>query len=149
MVTFALEKMQDVQREMEELLPLHWQEIAGDQEIIKLDPDWPSYFAMENTGVVHAMFARSAGIMVGYHISFLRPHLHYRSSFSAITDVYFVHPDFRKGRTGIELFKAVEKSWKARGVQKAFTGCKTYHDLTGIFERMGWVFREKLFVKVL
>lgn len=148
-VTYTVEKLRIVKPEMEVLLPLHWQEIAGDKDLIKLDPDWNTYFSLEDQGIVHAVIARQAGRMIGYHISFIKPHLHYASSLQAITDLYFIHPDFRKGRVGIELFKEVEKTWRARGVQKAFTGCKTYKDMTTLFERLGWTFREKIFVKVL
>lgn len=148
-VTYAVERLGDMQPELEALLPLHWREIARDQEIIKLDPDWPAYHALEAAGSFHAVVARSAGRMIGYHISFIRPHLHYRESLSAITDIYFVLPEYRRGRVGVELFKEVEKSWKARGVQKAFTGCKVAKDMQPLFERLGWKWIEKTFAKVL
>jgi GNAT superfamily N-acetyltransferase len=148
-VTYAVEHLRDMKPELENLLPRHWMEIARDQEIIKLDPDWDSYFAMENMGQFHGMVARCEGKMIGYHISFIRPHLHYRKSLSAIVDIYFILPEYRKGRVGVELFKEVEKSWKARGVQKAFTGTKVFHDMSKLFERLGWRFTEKLYTKVL
>jgi GNAT superfamily N-acetyltransferase len=148
-VTYAVERLADMHGEMELLLPLHWQEIARDRERIKLAPDWAAYFALENAGGLHVMVARAAGRMIGYHISFIRPHLHYRYSLSAITDIYFVLPEYRQGRVGIELFKQVEKSWKARGVEKAFTGCKVAKDMQPLFERLGWTWIEKTFAKVL
>ena len=38
------------QPELERIIPRHWQEIARDQDIIKLDPDWESYHAAERAG---------------------------------------------------------------------------------------------------
>ncbi len=149
MVTYAVEKLADMKAEMETLLPLHWQEIARDKEIIQLKPDWDTYFALEACGVFHAVVARQEGEMIGYHISFVKPHLHYLDSLTAISDIYFLHPEHRKGRVGIQLFKEVEKSWKARGVQKAYTGCKVTKDMGPIFERLGWKFIEKIYAKVL
>lgn len=138
-----------MQHELIDLLPLHYSEIARDQEIIKLDPDWDSYFAMERMGQFHGMVARCAGKMIGYHVSFIRPHLHYKQSLSAITDIYFILPEYRVGRVGIQLFREVEKSWKARGVQKAFTGTKLAQDKGKIFQHLGWTEIERTFAKVL
>lgn len=154
-VTFALERMQDVQYEMEDLLPGHWQEVARDKDVIRLDPDWAQYFAMENAGGVHMVVARAEGRMVGYAVYFVRPHLHYRSSLSAICDVYFLKPEFRAGRTGIQLFREAERTLKARGVQKIFTGTKVRTaagergDKSRIFEHLGYELTEKLYTKVI
>jgi Acetyltransferase (GNAT) family len=148
-VTYAVEHLRDMKPEMEALFPQHWEEIARDRELIKLDPDWPAYFALEAAGGFHCVVARAEGRMVGYHVSFIRPHLHYRNSLTAITDIYFLLPEYRKGRAGIQLFKEVEKSWKSRGVQKAFTGCKVAADKQTLFERLGWNFTEKIFTKIL
>lgn len=149
MITYALEKLRDVRPEMEVHFPQHWAEVARDRELIKLDPDWPSYFAMEDAGAVQAMIARSEGKVIGYHVSFIRPHLHYRQSLTAITDLYFLLPEYRMGRAGIRLFTEVEKAWRARGVQKAFTGTKCSADKSRLFEYLGWSRTEYLFTKVL
>ncbi len=148
-VTYAEEPFSAMRPEMETILPLHWKEIARDQEIIKLDPDWDSYHAMERAGQVHALVARCEGKMIGYHLSFIRPHLHYRQSLSAMVDIYFILPEYRKGRVGIQLFKEVEKSWKQRGVQKAFTGTKCAADKSRVFEHLKWNRTEYLYTKVL
>lgn len=148
-VTYAVEHLRDMQSELETLLPHHWEEIARDKETIKLDPDWPSYHLLERVGQFHAIVCRCEGKMVGYLVSFIRPHLHYRKSLTAITDLYFILPEFRKGRIGIQLFKETEKTWKARGVQKAFIGTKVAKDMGRILKRLGWTHIEDLYAKVL
>lgn len=149
MITYQTENWSDVFPEMEHLWPLHWEEVAGDKDVIKLDPDFESYAALEKIGTLHVVTARSAGQIIGYHISIVRPHLHYRTSLSAFTDVYYIHPDHRKGMVGVKLFKEVEKTLKQRGVQKMFTGTKLSLDMGRLFEHLGWKETERLYTKVI
>jgi GNAT superfamily N-acetyltransferase len=154
-VTYSVERMQDSWRAMVQLLPVHWEEVARDRDVIKLDPDWAQYFAMEDAGGVHMVVARHEGRMIGYAVYFVRPHLHYRKSLSAICDVYFILPEFRRGRVGIEFFRYAEATLKAKGVQKIFTGTKvrtaagTRGDKSAIFEHLGYSLTEKLYTKVI
>lgn len=149
MTTYTIEKLRDVRPEMELLFPAHWEEVARDRETIKLNPDWPSYFQMEDAGQVQALIVRSEGKVIGYHVSFLKVHLHYADSLHAFTDLYFILPEFRVGRVGIQMFREVEKEWRRRGVVKAFTGTKCSADKSRIFEHLGWNRTEYLFTKVL
>jgi hypothetical protein len=148
LTTYCTESLSEARPDLEMILPLHWEEIARDKEIIKLDPDWEAYEALDRAGQFFMMFCRIDGKMVGYHICFIRPHLHYRKSLSAITDIFYLLPEFRAGRTGIQLFVESEKALKARGVQKIFLGCKVSKDLTPLFEKLGYVKIEYVFSKV-
>jgi GNAT superfamily N-acetyltransferase len=134
---------------MEALWPAHWQEVAIDHETIKLAPDYKQYEAFADSGALHIVTAREAGKIVGYHISIVRPHLHYKNDLHGFTDVYYISPAFRQGWVGVKLFKYVEKTLKARGVKKIFSGTKLHLDMGPIFERMGWRETERLFSKVL
>jgi hypothetical protein len=40
---FAIENLAKVRREIEPLLEQHWQEIALNKDIIKMNPDWEGY----------------------------------------------------------------------------------------------------------
>lgn len=138
LVTFCVEEWASVWPEMSPLWRNHYEEIALDRDKIQLAPHLEVYHAMASVGGVHVVVARSQGRIIGYHISFVRPHLHYRYSLTAHTDVFWIDPMFRKGMTGIKLFKEAEKTLKARGVQKIFTACKLGLDLGPIFERLGF-----------
>jgi GNAT superfamily N-acetyltransferase len=148
-ITYAVEHLRDMKLELESLLPLHYEEIARDKDIIALDPDWDSYFMLEAAGQFHCMVARCEGKMIGYHISFIRPNLHYRKSLTAATDIYFIRKEFRLGLVGFKLFREVEKSWRARGVQKAFSGTKRALNMGKLFQRLGWTHIEDTYAKVL
>lgn len=149
MITFAVEDWFAVKDEMSHLWPDHWQEVAVNKDAIKLDPDFDTYATFANNGMLHIVVARKEGQIVGYHFSVVRPHLHYRQSLSAFTDIYYIAPAHRTGRTPLRLFQFVEKTLEARGVQKMFTGTKLSLDAGPLFEHMGWTETERLFVKMI
>lgn len=149
MVTYAVEPWRQYKAEALCLWPQHWQEIAIDREAIPLKVDYDQYDALDAIGALHVLVARSAGKIVGYWLGIIRPHLHYADSLSAFTDIYYILPEYRKGRVGINLFKEAEKTLRARGVQKVFTGTKVHLDMGRVFEHLGYRKTEVLYTKVL
>jgi GNAT superfamily N-acetyltransferase len=147
MVTFAVEPWAQFQLEAEPLWARHWEEIALDKDAIKLKIDYRAYDQMDAMGMVHVVVARDAGQIIGYHLSFVRAHFHYADSLTAYTDVFWIAPECRKGRVGIALFQFVEKTLKARGVERMFSACKLHKDVGKLFERLGWKETERLFTK--
>lgn len=148
-ITYSSESFIAVQPELEQLIPGHWEEVARDRDIIKLDPDWESYHQSERAGQLHMTVCRSDGRMIGYVIGFVRPHLHYRESLSFICDIFYVLPSHRSASVALNLFKENEKFLKQRGVQKVFLGCKIAKDLTPVFTRLGYRKIEYVFAKVI
>jgi len=148
-IVFDVEPWSQVRPEMAHLWPAHYEEIATNRDKIKLDPDFESYANYEATGALHVVVARESGEIVGYHISIIRPHLHYKGSLSAFTDVYYLAPDQRRGLAGVKLFREVEKTLKARGVEKLFSGTKVSLNMGPIFERLGWTLTEHLYTKFI
>lgn len=149
MITFSVESWSDVVEEMKPLWPAHWEEVAMNKDQIKLNPDYKSYEAYEKSGALHIVVMRENGKVAGYHISIVRTHLHYADSLNAFTDVYYIEKEHRKGLAGIKLFREVEDTLKARGVQKIFTGTKKHLDMSKLLEYMGYVSTETLFTKML
>jgi L-amino acid N-acyltransferase YncA len=137
-VTYMVERWRDVYLEMMPLWQGHWEEIAIHRDAIPLDPDVAEYQRLEDAGILSVVVGRHEGEVIGYYISFVKPHLHYRSTLHAFTDVYYVVPAFRKGRTGIRLIEAAMAEWKRRGVKKAFTATKFALNMTPVFELLGW-----------
>lgn len=149
MITLQVEAWSACFAEMSELWREHWEEVAINRDAIQLDPDLDQYATLESQGALHVVVARDRGQIVGYHISIVRPHLHYRNSLSAFTDVYFLRKSHRHGMTGVRLIKEAESTLAARGVQKMFTGTKKHLDMGPIFTRLGWTETETLYTKVL
>lgn len=149
MITYQVENWSDCVAELEPLWASHWDEVAMNKDTIPLEVSYESYLLLESQGQLHVLTARCDGKIIGYHISLVRPHLHYASSLSAFTDVYYISPEHRKGMVGVRLFKEAESTLKARGVDKMFTGTKLSLDMSRIFEHLGWTETERLFTKYI
>ena len=79
-----------------ELLPLlevHWEEIADDKDKIKLNPDDATYFLMQEKGLLHCLICRFEGKIVGYLVTFLMHHPHYKDHIYAQNDIFFLHKE--------------------------------------------------------
>jgi hypothetical protein len=146
---YRTESWESFYRDAEKIFPLHWKELALNQEKIKIDVDYEGYVNLEKLGRLLVVTARNDGKLCGYIIAFLMHHLHYKSAGTmALTDMYYVTPDARNG-IGIALFAAFEGELKNRDVKLAMTSCKVHQDHQEVFERMGWTFSDKTFMKYL
>lgn len=149
MITFQVEKWSDALPEMEPILVKHWYEIALGHDKVPLDIARDRYQALCDTGVLHIVTARDNGVMIGYHVAMICGHLHYLGTLHGITDVYFILPAYRKGYTGIRLFKFVEVSMRAIGVKKLITGTKLHLDMGKILHRLGFQATETVYTKYI
>ncbi len=146
-ITYQVEAMHQCVDEMSILWDLHWNEIALDKARVPLDPDVTTFALMESLGQLVIVTVRNDAKIIGYHISIVRPHLHYKSSLTAYVDMYFLHPDYRGGMVGVKMFKFVEDALKDRGVERIYSGTKLHKDMGKLFERLGYNETERLFVK--
>lgn len=105
---------------------------------------------MYDKGMLHVLGVWDNDRMVGYYIAFLMPHPHYASSgVMAITDVYYLLPEYRRGEWGIALFTEAERTLREKGVVKAYISCKVHQDHTKLFELLGWRKSDYSFIKLL
>lgn len=148
-ITYQVERWNSVVCEMAPFAPLHWEEIALDHNAVPLDMNWNKYREMDKSGMLHLVTARDDGKIIGYHVSMIGGHLHYKSTLHASVDLYFVKQEYRKGRIGIKLFKFTEESLKAIGVQKIVTGTKVHKDNSRLFEYLGYHNTEIIFTKLI
>jgi GNAT superfamily N-acetyltransferase len=91
------------------------------------------------------------GQIVGYFIVLLLRHPHYsRAGLMAITDVYYLAPEHRKGGAGAKMLIELEKSLKGKAV-KAYVSAKIHdgNDHQRLFEALNWRFTDKAFTKIL
>ena len=77
---------------------------------------------------------RELGVLVGYFIGFVAPGLHYRTCLTLTMDIFWTHPDIRKGFAAVRMFREVEREAKRRGVQRIFYGSKAHKDASKLFE---------------
>lgn len=146
---YRVERWRDLRAEMLPLLVRHWREIALNHADVPLDIDEAKYGELDDTGALHIVTARRDGLLIGYHVAIVTPHLHYRSTLHGITDVYWLAPECRHGVTAMRLFQAVERELKRRGVRKLFTATKLHLDQGPLFERLGYRPVERLYAKLI
>lgn len=149
MIVFAVETMRQCIEDVRQLCVGHWDEIALDHSCVPLDPDWEKYLTLSDVGIMHIVTARDAGQLVGYHFSVVTPHLHYMSTLHAFTDIYYISPARRSGRTGLRLFQAVERELVKLGVRKWITATKLHLDNSRLLEHIGFRRTEHVYTKMI
>jgi GNAT superfamily N-acetyltransferase len=133
----------------------HWRELALNQDVILLDPDYQRYLQMELAGLLHVLVVRDAGEMIGYAFMIVNPHLHYASSLWAGIDMFWLKPAYRKGWTGIRIFRHIERrarELKAQviiGTQKLHFKNGRAHQVGALFEFLGYDPIETVYAKRL
>ncbi len=147
LVSFAVERWEDVKAEAAPLWPLHWDEVGQNKEKMPLDPDLAKLDLLDSRGMLHIVIARFEGRLVGYHASVIDTLIHYRTVLAAKGDLHWLHPDHRKGTTGLRLLKEVERTLRLRGVQVMYDFTKTYADKGPVFEHLGYRHIEKTYSK--
>lgn len=150
MITFQQEKWREFAKEAQPIFTKHWEELALDRDKIDLSLDHPKYEQLDEVGALHIVTVRKNGRLVGYFLSFLMIHPHYKEAgLMAVTDFYYLLPEARSGGTGAKLFIEVEKLLRKRGVVKVYLSCKLHQDHTKLFKRLGWRPTDTTFTKYL
>lgn len=149
MITFATENIDGVIAEVGPLLELHYQELCMNKEVVKLNPIWPQYRAVEQAGKLGVYTVRDDGVLVGYAAFFVTPHMHYADLMLATNDVLFLRSDYRLGTTGTRFVKYCAQSLKIRGAHKIAFHIKLTLDWSPILVRLGYAIEEITVAKLL
>lgn len=144
-IAFQVEDYAKVIPEMREIYPLHWKEIGLDHDLIPLDPDYELYDQLAKAGITHLVTARDDGMLIGYHISFIRPALHYKSTLMCFSDIFYLLPDYRHGMTGYNFLKFFRDSAKAKGAKRIYVATKLALDVGALMKRLGFIQIERIF----
>lgn len=144
-----LESLFDILPEMEELIELHYQEIALNKDVIKLKPIWSEYKKLEDNKQFYLITARMEKQLVGYSAFFLKPHIHYEDTIVASNDVLFLKKEYREGRIGLKLIKFSEQKMKELGAHKITWHIKVTNDFRPMFHRMNYIDEDIIIGKIL
>jgi len=148
-ITYQQESIASCKGEIEYLLYLHWEEIALNKEVIKLNPDWDAYYELEDTGSLKIFTARFDGELVGYFVVLCRKHLHYVDHLFAFNDLIYLRKDHRKGFTGAKLMKFAEKCLREDGVSVMIVNTKRHKPFDSLLEWLGYKHTENIYSKLL
>lgn len=138
MLTYKIEKFNAFEDEVYPLWKDHWEEVATNKDKIPLDPDFNGYRYLQKAGSLLCVTCRDNGNLVGYSFMFVFPHIHYKSTLTAMNDILYLKPEYRKGFAGVRLIKLSEEACRSRGVKKIAWHIKTDHNFGKIMERLGY-----------
>ena len=147
--TFQCESFAAIIPELVPFAPIHWAELAVHQRDVPLNMDWDRFVSMENEGRLHTLTVRHDGQLVGYHISIVSGHLHYKDTPHALVDLYYLAKDHRKHGVGANLFKHVHNSLRQLGVVKIITGTKLHQDHGRLLEHLGYTQTDATYSRLL
>jgi hypothetical protein len=149
MVTYQVETYEQVVPDIQELIKLHYEEIALNKQAIPLDPDWNRYKMLSDNNMLCIITARDDSRLIGYSIFFINQHMHYNSTKVASNDVLYLLPEYRKGMAGIKLLKVSEQELKKINVTKVVWHIKFHKDFRNILYRMGYNDEDAIVGKLL
>jgi GNAT superfamily N-acetyltransferase len=149
MITYQVEHFTNIYEEMKPLNAAHFEEIASFKDQFPLNPNYDQYLALDKAGVCHTVTCRNAGELIGYYISFVMPHMHYRDCIFAINDIVFIAKEYRGGSVGKRLIQFALNELTKMGVHRVCLHVKTSNDFGVLLERMGFSCTEKNYEKLL
>jgi hypothetical protein len=135
-------------KEMETIFPAHYEELCVTKDF-PLAPDYKRYWTMAEMGWLVCINCMNDDDLVGYIVFIIQPHLHYSTCITAFEDIYYLKPEYRKGRTGIKMFKYAEEVMKEIGVHRIIYHTKVHLDNSRLFEYLGYKNTDKTYTKIL
>ena len=127
----------------------HWEEVALHKGLMRLDPDWLRYRAMEQRGLLLALALEVDGEVVGYTLGTVAPHLHYQDLMVYANDAVFVDAKHRGGGVGLRLMRETERVAKSRGAQMAAWHAKQGTRMDALMPRLGYGVQDIIYTRAL
>lgn len=127
-----------IQRHVEELVP------DRDRDILKGDPCWPRYEAMEQDGSLVVLVAvdeaPDTGVpeVIGYSTTILQPHPHHQGAVVATSDALYLAPERRRGDLGLLLMQGTEAAVRERGAVLMYWQAEPGSNLERVLPQMGY-----------
>ena len=149
MIKYQQEFLDTCEKDCQELIRLHWEEIAVNKDKIKLNPDWETYRTLENSDKLKIFTARVKEELVGYFVVITGSNLHYKDHVFAVNDILYLKKEYRKGRTGIKLIKFAEEYLRDDGVSVLNINTKVHKPFDVLMEHMGFGLIERVYSKYI
>ena len=144
-----------IARELPPLFRRHWREMGLHKELIPLDPNWDLMMQQSLNGILHVLTVRDEERLVGYIFNVVGPHNHFKTTLHAYLDMFWLDPAYRRGLTGLKMFRENEKHLRKLGVVRILAGetlhwhSKRNRQLRVLFRYLGFKAHEIMFSKLL
>ena len=151
MITINAELYFDCIDELKPLLYDMHVEVEGLAEQFPLDPDYDRYELMQENDILRIHIARDDGDIIGFMVSIVAPHAHHKDVVYAMTDLFYVKPEYREGSTvAMDLIRMGMYDLKLNyNVQVMVVSMKIKHEFRKLLEHCGFGPTEELWEKVL
>lgn len=146
MITYKIKTVEECFDDVEKLFQEHYEELSVTKQY-KLNPDYDIY--KQNSSRIKVVICEDNDETIGYIVFFVSPHLHYKDCLMAVEDIYYLKNEYRKGSTGIKMFRFAEEYLKSVGVNMIKYSTKVHLDNSRIFEYLDYAFTEKVFIKMI
>jgi predicted acetyltransferase len=137
MINYQVEYLSDVKEEIAATLAVYHEEVFAFKDAVDLAPDWDTYLKMEQIGILNILTARLEGRLVGYIVSTIIPHTHYKNNTFSISDVFYINPTIRGEGIGLGLLEAAEAVYREKGVDLMHITLKKDRPSDSLMKRFG------------
>lgn len=134
--------------DLKKLIEANYEELCVTKEF-PLMPDYEAYERIAKSGNITCIVCMDGNEVVGYVIFLIQPHLHYKTCLTAFEDIYYLKPEYRKGRIGIRMFKFAEDVLRSANINRIIMHTKIHLDNSKLFEYLGYKHTDKLYTKIL
>jgi len=148
-IEYNVETLDECLEEMKPLLLSHYEEVAMYQDKVKFNPDYDKYYALEAAEALHIVTVREGNTLIGYFVSLIMPHMHYKDNNYAVNDILYIHEDYRKSKVGLDMFLFAEECLKVQGVDVLCIHMKTAIPFDSLCEGLGYDYAERNYTKYI
>ncbi len=129
----------------------HWQSVRPEQaHRLKGELDDFTYTQLENNGQLVGIVAENESKeLVGYMVIFIYPHHHHANELFAVTDAYFIDPEYRGGPAFGYMLAAAEDILKEKGIKYFQLTFTQKPDLRKFAEHKGFELSDYVCIKKL
>ncbi len=122
-LTFAVELIGPAWEKLSELTAAHAASTTSYRRSEPFAPSRQRYQSLNESGFLHFLTARDHGELVGYLILYLTNSMHSQLPM-AVEDVFYLHPDYRKGRNALRFIQFMERYCQSKGVHELLFSCE-------------------------
>lgn len=146
MIKYQAVNYRDCIDEIKSMFESHYDELSVTKGF-RLNPDYEIYESADKRNTVKIILCKDDEKVIGYIVFFVGNNLHYKDCLLATEDIYYLLPEYRRGRIAIKMFNFAEDYLKSIGVNMIRYTTKVHMDNSALFEYLDYNFIEKVFVK--
>lgn len=149
MITFQVEKFDNVKEEVYEIGKEHHEEVDVDKDIIKLNPSFEGYQALSDNNMLTVITAKKDNRIVGYSFFITQKSLPFQQVIMAINCLFYVKKEHRGGGAGNGLIKKAEEVFTKAGIHQIFMTTKPHASFAPLLERNNYEEFEVVYKKTI